>query len=233
MSHFTVAVFHRKDQSVEELLAPYSEDVRVPKRIDLTKEEAIEFARRHYGGFADKTDEECWDAVAADYEDDMKDEEGNLYTTYNPNSKWDWYSIGGRWGGELRLKTGESCDEGRVGDLDFSDDEDEYEEGLRFWDACVEGKTFPGSEEYSSFYKKEYYFEYYGTREAYAKSLAEFSTFAVVTPDGTWHEKGRMGWFACSSETPAEAKEWLATYKEKFIDAADPDWILTLVDCHI
>ena len=32
------------------------------------------------------------------YEDD-----GQMIT-YNPNSKWDWYSIGGRWGGFLPLK---------------------------------------------------------------------------------------------------------------------------------
>lgn len=233
MSHFTVAVFHRENQDVDELLAPYSENLEVSKRIDLTKAEAIEYARKNYKGFADKTDDECWKAVAEDYEDDMKDEEGNLYTTYNPNSKWDWYSIGGRWGDSLKLKTGEPCDEGRVGDLDFSPDKEAYEEALRFWDACVEEKTFPGSDEYRSFYRKEYYLDYYGSREAYAKSTSEFSTFAVVTPDGEWHEKGRMGWFACSSETPDEAKAWNASYKEKFIDGADPDWILTMVDCHI
>ena len=32
------------------------------------------------------------------YEDD-----GQMIT-YNPNSKWDWYSIGGRWSGFLPLK---------------------------------------------------------------------------------------------------------------------------------
>lgn len=32
------------------------------------------------------------------------DEEGNILSTYNPDSKWDWYSIGGRWSGYLPLK---------------------------------------------------------------------------------------------------------------------------------
>ena len=33
------------------------------------------------------------------------DEEG-VYrlTTYNPNSKWDWYEVGGRWTGYFKLK---------------------------------------------------------------------------------------------------------------------------------
>lgn len=29
---------------------------------------------------------------------------GNLLSTYNPNSKWDWYSIGGRWRNVLLTK---------------------------------------------------------------------------------------------------------------------------------
>ena len=32
------------------------------------------------------------------------DENDNLLATYNPNSKWDWYSVGGRWSGFLPLK---------------------------------------------------------------------------------------------------------------------------------
>ena len=31
-------------------------------------------------------------------------EEDDQMITYNPNSKWDWYSIGGRWSGFLPLK---------------------------------------------------------------------------------------------------------------------------------
>ena len=29
---------------------------------------------------------------------------GELYSTYNPNSKWDWYQVGGRWSGMLKTK---------------------------------------------------------------------------------------------------------------------------------
>lgn len=37
----------------------------------------------------------------------------------NPNAKWDWYSLGGRWQGHLQLKTGEAVDQARKGDVDF------------------------------------------------------------------------------------------------------------------
>ena len=36
-------------------------------------------------------------------------------TTYNPESKWDWYSLGGRWTGYFRLKPGAEGEAGRPG----------------------------------------------------------------------------------------------------------------------
>jgi hypothetical protein len=231
MSHYTVAVFHRKDQDIDELLAPFSEELKVEPYIVYTKQEAIAKARERYEVCKDKTDEECYQFMADGYQ---TDDEGNLLSTYNPDSKWDWYQEGGRWSGMLRRKSdGAEVDEGRVGDLEFGLDEEEYKDALRFWDIVVDHKPHKPDEEYHTIYKEEYYKEYYGDRDTYAKHCAQFSTFAVLTPDGVWHEKGEMGWFGCSSETPEEAKDWEEHYKERFLDTADPDWILTIVDCHI
>ena len=38
----------------------------------------------------------------------LVDDDGRAYTmsTYNPLSKWDWYEVGGRWAGYLRVKPG-------------------------------------------------------------------------------------------------------------------------------
>lgn len=53
------------------------------------------------------------------------DEEGNLLSTYNPDSKWDWYSIGGRWNGFLVLKERDEegdiieTNEALVGEVDW------------------------------------------------------------------------------------------------------------------
>lgn len=33
------------------------------------------------------------------YEGEDLDEEGNAYSTYNPQSEWDWWVVGGRWAG--------------------------------------------------------------------------------------------------------------------------------------
>jgi hypothetical protein len=35
----------------------------------------------------------------SEYEESMLDPEGSITTTYNPNTLWDWYVVGGRWDG--------------------------------------------------------------------------------------------------------------------------------------
>lgn len=37
----------------------------------------------------------------------------------NPNKKWDWYQVGGRWKGKLLTKDGRRVDQAIVGDIDF------------------------------------------------------------------------------------------------------------------
>lgn len=70
MSHYTVAVFHRKDQDIDELLAPFSEELKVEPYIVYTKQEAIAKARERYEACKDKTDEECYQFMADGYQTD-------------------------------------------------------------------------------------------------------------------------------------------------------------------
>lgn len=37
----------------------------------------------------------------------------------NPNAKWDWYQVGGRWAGFFKDKLGDECDEVLAGEVDF------------------------------------------------------------------------------------------------------------------
>lgn len=228
MSHYAVAVFHREDQDIDELLAPYSENIEVEPYIYFTYKQAVEYAREHYANAKSKTERECWQLVADEF-GNHTDEQFNILSTYNPKSKWDWYCIGGRFYDILLSKDGDEAVELPVSEIDFSPNKTDYENALEFWDKSVEGND-PGM---FSIYKPEYYKQRYGDRETYAKAMAAFTTFAVVTPDGEWHEQGQMGWFGMSDETDEQAREWNDKYKEKFIDTADPSWILTIVDCHI
>lgn len=197
------------------------------------------------------TDEQCYEYEKQFYEDDLIDEEGNLLSTYNPNSKWDWYSIGGRFPGRLKAKEGShgegsafrnnskvdgEFDSARVGDIDFSLDMNEYNKAIRYWEVVVEKQPLKENENKDDFfnlYRDGYYEEYYKDKETYATICASCNTYSVVTPDGKWHEKGEMGWFGASTETSDESLDWDLHYKERFLDAADPDWTLTIVDCHI
>ena len=146
MSHYAVAVFHRKDQTVDELLAPYSENLKVDPYVSMSRQEAIEYARKHIKGYEGKTDEECWQFMADDAGEGMTDADGNILSTYNPRSKWDWWYEGGRWGGMLNSQ-GSAVDSGRFGDLSFPRDEEAYEEALRFWDVAIDHKPAADGEE--------------------------------------------------------------------------------------
>ena len=105
MSHYPCAVIYRPDQSVEDLLAPYDENLVVPKYVEFTKQEAIDYARNYFD-VTQKTDEQCWEIMAKDAGPDMVDEDGNIYSVFNRESHWDWWVEGGRWNGMLKLKNG-------------------------------------------------------------------------------------------------------------------------------
>jgi len=120
MSHFTVAVITADKNKIEEMLAPYSENLEVEPYIERTKKEIIEKAKKRKEDFFKEqkegkklsdwqlkyinaeTDEELYQAEIDEYE--QYDEDGNELSTYNPNSKWDWYSVGGRWRNSLLTK---------------------------------------------------------------------------------------------------------------------------------
>ena len=183
MSHFLLAVFHDECQDVDDMLAPYDEELKTETHIEFTKEQAIRFARENFKDYRDKPDEECWKLMA---DGCTTDENGNIFSTDNPQAKWDWYEIGGRWDGYLRVN-GEHVNSARIGEIDFGSDEQK----------------------------------------------AEFSTYAVITPDGRWHEYSPMGWGGLVHGNKEDSKDWYAHYWERFIMNSDPNTMITIVDCHI
>lgn len=232
MSHYAVAVIHRPDQLIGDLLAPYDENLEVKPYIRYTRQSAIVYVRSYYKDIEGKTEDELWHMLADDYGEDMVDEDGNIYSTYNPKSKWDWYCVGGRFSDMMRcIGSDEPCNECLLCDLDVSRDEDEYQAALHFWDVYVdETEEDP---EVSSMFRKEYYLEYYGDRETYARRSSMFATYAVVTPDGEWHAPGDVGWWGVTTSEADEERGWYDSYYSRFIDTDDKDLLITIVDCHI
>jgi DNA-binding transcriptional MerR regulator len=118
------------------------------------------------------------------------DDQGQPISTYNPDSKWDWYRVGGRWDGWI---TGN--EQSSEGGFNFGAQHETLENNT----ACTE--------------------------QVIAR---EMIPHAIITPDGQWHERGQMGWWAnllTENETwDSDAKAILACY---------PGHHVVIVDAHI
>lgn len=174
----------------------------------------------------------------------------------NPNAKWDWWSVGGRWRDTLLVKgedyiKGERsffnlsedkqapdgytwASGGRIGDIDFKKSmQGEYEKAIRFWEIVVDGQPLKdGEKEPFNVYKHEYYIEQYGTKENYAEQQSTFSTYALLI-DGKWISRGEMGWFGVDDSTKERKKAYLEKFKEVMSAEENQDKLFVVVDCHI
>ena len=198
-----------------------------------------------------------------EYHDATKDEETLDYGYWeNPNAKWDWWQIGGRWAGLLTVpvncqncSTGEKSwgwgtenpytttdkykkvDSARIKDLVFPDYEQKYDKAKRLWELKVEGEEPQKDEEKEQlkwdYYRPEYYENTYKDKETYAECEATFYTYAVIDKDGHWNAKGEMGWWGCSAEEENQVVDYIKNYKKNVFDNASDDDYITIVDCHI
>lgn len=230
MSHYNVAVFTRTDnpEELNELLAPYNEYVES-------------------------------DSPYAEFEED---EEGDLDETtgrkgywHNPNAKWDWFVLGGRFRAWLKLKDGKTgerapfnsydkpfdyppgCyDRAPAADIDQSRDEAAYKRALRCWEVVVEGAEQTEAEKDDfmlHFYKPEYYLQRYDNKEFYAEHVSSSVPFAYITADGEWRAPGHMGWFGCDDVTYTALTEYVKGYREYLKTAAEQGLTVSVMDLHI
>ncbi|OPY59141.1 MAG: hypothetical protein A4E55_00358 [Pelotomaculum sp. PtaU1.Bin035] len=168
----------------------------------------------------------------------------------NPNSKWDWYQIGGRYQGMLLVKKDPEtyCGIGSPSLLHpvFREEENPAPQGYKWvdsakvkdicWDMMADierkerEKRWEEAQNKDDFQKSVIYGIKPGaTKEDYLNDSG-FGTFAVITLDGKWYEEGEMGWWACVSN---EKEDWNSNYFDAFIKNTDPESIITIVDCHI
>ena len=236
MSHYAVAVFTDGNTTIEELLAPYSENLVVPHYI--SKNELIDGVRwRNEEDGSNLTDEELYN-YAIEYEkpENIRDD-GSVFSTYNPNSKWDWYQVGGRFYGGVPLKSGTFENDAQMCDVDVDHrDSEEYKRSLRFWQLRVEGQS-PETDDDKALmmlcYNKKHYTDRFDSAEEYAEWCCGFSFYAALLPNGEWLEPGKMGWFAISDATAESDRAWRKKVKEILKEAQKKNWHITIVDCHI
>lgn len=226
MSHFSVAVFHRPDQSVDSLLEPFLQEMDIDPRDKHSRERAIRIVRDNYDEYKNASDEECWDHILRE----NKPEKDGTICMFNPEGRIDWWTEGGRWEEKLKLHSGKRANTAKVKDIDFSSDPFIRKYAYDQWDVSF-GKPVK-TDEYISELNKDELVRVYHDKETYARSQAQFHTFAVITPDGEWQEESEMCLFGPSGNLK-DSRKWNDNYKERFLDTADPEWMLTIVDCHI
>lgn len=103
-----------------------------------------------------------------------------------------------------------------------------------WWEINIEGRK-PKLEESFLVEKKlepskEFFINLYKDKESFAKIVPSFRTYAVITPNGMWYEKGSTNTLGSYND---EIYLWELEYNNLFIKQADPEWTLTVVDCII
>lgn len=105
-----VYIKYTKDDAInrvrQERIDTYEYALRVLERFPNPSTEHeqsnVDWAKKVIDEGIDISYEEAW-KIAKEWGYEI-DDEGNLLSTYNPDSKWDWYVEGGRWGAWLLLK---------------------------------------------------------------------------------------------------------------------------------
>lgn len=246
MSHYSVLVLHKEDQDIDTLLAPYDENLEVKPYLKLTFDETVAKAKEEYDNC---TEQELIKNYAEDFGYILLND--GLYSTYNPNSKWDWYSIGGRFSNSLPL-TNEALKKeyNEYADYPFTDiapinyvnwkykhlTSEEKEKIRRWWEINIYDAPLKEGEEKDKylFYNPKYYERRYRDAETDIKVQEMITFFAVLTSDGKWYAPSNMGWWACTDGEPEDELKWDLEFYDRFIEPnLNSDLICTVVDCHI
>lgn len=98
----------------ETLLAPYDENIEMEpyERGEVSEKEINDFSKYYKEKYDENTNLSIYELYEKHGEDwngrSWKKVDGKWieFSTYNPDSKWDWYQLGGRWNGFFKLKKG-------------------------------------------------------------------------------------------------------------------------------
>jgi len=144
MSHFTVLVI---GDNIEDQLAPYDEKLETEEYFE--KEVSEKEIKEFVDFYAEKSPEnkklsveELYKKVGEDWNYNcwrFEDGKINEYSTYNPDSKWDWWVVGGRWRGYFKLKEGKT---GELGESGLGDNDPEYDADIAL-KGDIDGKIQP------------------------------------------------------------------------------------------
>lgn len=154
---------------------------------------------------------------------------GTCRSTYNPKSQWDWWVIGGRWNGALEPAYDPEANPGNyetcticagTGKRNDALGKKTRQENPTYTCNGCGGKgtkrTFIQAEGPSN-----------GNMRP-VREIKDFVPFAILTPDGEWHEEAKMGWWGMTS---GEDSDW--PQKARAILKAHGGDFAVLCDLHI
>lgn len=172
--------------------------------------------------------------MKAENEDEFNEEANDYGYWENPNARWDWCDVGGRWTNCITLKNGDKRSYAKIKDINFGVVSSKYKKAERFWELVVEEQSLKeGEEKPFNWYKKEYYLDRYKDKNDYATKESSFMTFALLTPDGKWFEKDKMGFWGIDSSTKESTKQYEDVFNEVVKKEEYQDYWFVVVDCHI
>lgn len=201
MSHFTVLVINTKGKNdVDEQLAPFDESLVCEPTKVLVTDKDIDVFVNHFknksqnGELDGLTPKEIYDIHGGEWWDGGEwifQDNGEViyYSKYNQNARWDWYQLGGRWAGSLKLKEEVSeeykispgfswgwkegdklavisqrgVDQAKACDIDWEEMRDpfKFDNACRFWELKVDGDKPRNKEEEKQLKMSYYKTEYY------------------------------------------------------------------------
>lgn len=253
MSHFNVAVITSSEPSanmLDELLIPYCEDADyVPEEyLEFSEVEDIEEYKKFFNDSNNTTKVNGVNIPLSkaykSFKEYMEDYEGYTYNketkTFgywcNPDAKWDWHVLGGRWNNMLPTKNHSKVNTCQIKDVDWDINKKNIPRYKREWEVLVEGdKPQNDYEELlikdrPFYHKPEWLLNDYGSKENYIYCMSSIITFATLF-EGNWYEEATMGWFGVSHSEEGQKD----SYREKFSEIISkyPNYWITIVDCHI
>lgn len=162
---------------------------------------------------------------------------GTYASTYNPKSKWDWYVIGGRWQGhivgsdpEKNPKNFEACwvcgSTGKrtdaIGIAARAENPDYTCNGCQGKGTMLKAP--------SNWVKER---NAVSVRDFLAlpdEMFADRAPYAILTPDGYWRERGKMGWFGIGTDEKSHG-DWRSQLRKLLLQWEHD--ALVAIDCHI
>lgn len=215
MSHFLTLVFHEENQSIEDMLAPYDEQLPCAPFIKYTRKQAIEYQRQNFLDYKNG----LYAQYIADPEGYAKkcSNEGHLHYLKTFPEK-------------LRY-----TDEQLLKEFAKHWDEDMIDENYNFWSTYSPNAKWDWYEEggrWNHFLESKSNSKDINTLRI-SDVIWDFNNppFAYLQPNDIWREHGEMFYFGISKPKISD-EDWKKQFK-KYVESLNDDIYVTVVDCHI